>query len=218
MDGLLVHRIDYQFLSNSFVCDYSEPCPCYLPAKFSLQPDLPHFLEYDPAKCPQQPFLSSAVPLPSSDLQVDQVSPYSKDTTRYSDTFLIILDEFSIYVDSDSQDLEHEHLNIQENTAKQESEPIGHDAANQTTESLIDVSLTPIENESVEPIANDVPKPIYNNDNISVEPEQQKEECVPPKEVCNTDWHPTEETELPSLEDRCCGKCSCTNSKRDSET
>ena len=57
-----------------------------------------------------------------------------------------------------------------------------------------------IENESVKPITKDVPKP--DNDNTSVEPEQQQEECVPPKEaqVCNTDQDPTEETELPSLE------------------
>ena len=56
-----------------------------------------------------------------------------------------------------------------------------------------------IENESVKPVTKDVPKP--DNDSISVEPEQQQEECVPLKEaqVCNTDQDPTEETELPSL-------------------
>ena len=61
-----------------------------------------------------------------------------------------------------------------------------------------------IEDESVKPVTNDVPKP--DNDRISVEPEQQQEECVPPKEVqvCNTDQDPTEETELPSLD--CAGE------------
>ena len=39
MDGLPVHRADYHFLSDSFVCDYSEPDPYYLPDKSSLQPD-----------------------------------------------------------------------------------------------------------------------------------------------------------------------------------
>ena len=151
------------------------------PQSFFLQPDPLWFPEDDPAKSPQRPFLSSAVsfsssvavPLSSSDRQVDQVSANSIDTTRDSETFLGILDEFSIYVDLDS----HE---------------------NQTTESFGDVSLRPIEKELVEPITKDVPK--RDNHNLSVKPEHHKEECIPPKEVCNTDWDPTEETELPCCE------------------
>ena len=209
VDGLPSHRTDYQFLSNSFVCDHSEPDPYYLPAKFSQQPDPLQFPEDDPAKCQQRPFLLSAVylssaiavPLSSSDRQVDQVSASSVDTTRDSEAFLGILDEFSIHVDSDSQDLHHEVLNTPKNTEKQESEFTACDAENQTTESFGDLSLRPIEKESIEPIAKDVPKP--DNDNLSVQPQQQKEECVPPKdlEVCNTDWDPTKEAELPSGKD-----------------
>ena len=198
VDFLPFHRTDYQFLSNSFVCDCSELDPYYFPDKFSLWPDQLQFSEYDPAKCPQRPFRSSAVPLLSSDLQDDKVSPCSRDTTWYSDAFLSIFDEFSLYVDSVSHDLEQEHLNIPENRAKQSSEPTALDASNQTTESFGDVALRLIEHESVEPIDKDIPKP--DNESISVEPEQRQEECVPP-EVCNTDWDPTEETELPSLED-----------------
>ena len=159
---------------------------------FFLQPDPLWFPEDDPAKSPQQPFLSSAVslsssvavPLSSSDRQVDQVSANSIDTTRDSETFLGILDEFSIYVDLDSNDLHHEVLSTPKNTVKQESELTVHDAENQTTESFGDVSLRPIEKDSVEPITKDVPKP--DNDNISVKPEHHKEEYIPPKEVCNT--------------------------------
>ena len=93
---------------------------------------------------------------------------------------------------------------------RRESEPTAHaenhaksHAKNQDTIPLVDVSLRSIamiENESVKPITKDVPRP--DNDNTSIEPEQQEEEYVPPKEaqVCNTDQDPTEETELPSLE------------------
>ena len=197
VDGLQLHRTDYQFLSNSFVCEYSEPDLYYLPAKFFLQQDPFWFPEDDPTKIPQQPFLSSAVPLSPSDRQVDQVSASSIDTTRDSETFLGILDEFSIYVDLGSHDHHHKVLSTPKNTVKQESELTVHDAENQTTESF-GVSLRPIEKESVEPIAKDVPKP--DNDNLSVKPEHHKEECIPPKEVCNTDWDPTEETELPCCE------------------
>ena len=188
VDDLLVHRTDYQCLSNSFVCDYSEPDPSYLPDKFSLRPDQLQFPEDDLAKCPRRPFPSSAVPLSSSDLQDDQVSLCSRDTTWYSDAFLSILDEFSIYVDSVSHDLEHGHLNIPENAAKQASEPTAREsgASNQTTESFGDVLLRPIDNESVEPIAKDIPKP--DNESISVEPEQRQEERVPPEEGVTQTW------------------------------
>ena len=206
VDGLPLHRTGYQFLSNSFVCEFSEPDPCYPPDKFSLHPSQLKFPEDDPAKIPQQPFLSSAVslsssvavPLSPSDRQVDQVSASSIDTTRDSETFLGILDESSIHVDLDSHDLHHEVLSTPKNTVKQESKLTVRDAENQTTESFGDVSLRPIEKESIEPIAKDVPKP--DNDNLSAKPEHHKEECISPKEVCNTDWDPTEETELPCCE------------------
>ena len=206
VDGLPVNRTDYQFLSNSFVCDYSEPDLYYLPAKLSVQRDPLRFPEDDPATCPQRPFLSSAVslsssvtvPLSSSDRQVDQVSASLIVTNRDSEAFLDILDEFSIYVDLDSQDLQHEGFNTPKNTVKQGSQLTARDAENQTTEFFGDVSLRPIEKESVEPITKDVPKPDY--DNLSVKPEHHKEECIPPKEVCNTDWDRTEETEIPSCE------------------
>ena len=211
VDGLPLHRTDYQFLSNSFVCEYSEPDPYYPPDKFSLQPSPLEFPEDEPTQCPQRPFLSSAVPL-SSELQLDHISSNSTDTTRNSDVFRGTLDDLSIYVHSDTQDLAHDVFNCLENkeSVRREPEPSAHaenhaksHAKTQDTGPLVDVSLRPIvmiENESVKPVTKDVPKP--DNDSISVEPEQQQEECVPPKEaqVCNTDQDPTEETELPSLD------------------
>ena len=201
VDGLPLHRTDYQFLSNSFVCEYSEPDPYYLRDKFSLQPSPLQFPEDEPTQCPQQVFLSSAVPLSS-----DHISSSSTDTTRNSDVFRGTLDDLPIYVDSDTQDLAHDVFNSLENkeSVRREPEPSAHaenhaksHAKNQDTGPLVDVSLRPIvmiENESVKPVTKDVPKP--DNDSISVEPEQQQDECVPPKEaqVCNTDQDPTEET------------------------
>ena len=211
VDGLPLHRTDYQFLSNSFVCEYSEPDPYYPPDKFSLRPSPLEFPEDEPTQCPQRPFLSSAVPL-SSELQLDHISSSSTDTTRNSDVFRGTLDDLSIYVHSDTQDLAHDVFNCLENkeSVRREPEPSAHaenlaksHAKTQDPLPLVDVSLRPIvmiENESVKPVTKDVPKP--DNDSISVEPEQQQEECVPPKEaqVCNTDQDPTEETELPSLD------------------
>ena len=210
VDGLPLHRTDYQFLSNSFVCEYSEPDPYYPPDKFSLQPSPLEFPEDEPTQCPQRPFLSSAVPL-SSELQLDHISSSSTDTARNSDFFHGTLDDLPIYVHSDTQDLAHDVFNCLENkeSVRREPEPSAHaenhaksHAKTQDTLPLVDVSLrhiVMIEYESVKPITKDVPKP--DNDSISVEPEQQQEECVPPKEaqVCNTDQDPTEETELPSL-------------------
>ena len=211
VDGLPLHRTDYQFLSNSFVCEYSEPDPYYPPDKFSLQPSPLEFPEDEPTQCPQQPFLSSTVPL-SSELQFDHISSSSTATARNSDVFRGTLDDLPIYVHSDTQDLTHDVFNYLESkeSVRREPEPSAHaenhaksHAKTQDTGPLVDVSLRPIvmiENESVKPVTKDVPKP--DNDSISVEPEQQQEECVPPKEaqVCNTDQDPTEETELPSLD------------------
>ena len=211
VDGLPLHRTDYQFLSNSFVCEYSEPDPYYPPDKFSLQPSPLEFPEDEPTQCPQRPFLSSAVPL-SSELQLDHISSSSTATARNSDVFRGTLDDLPIYVHSDTQDLAHDVFNYLESkeSVRREPEPSAHaenhaksHAKTQDTGPLVDVSLRPIvmiENESVKPVTKDVPKP--DNDSISVEPEQQQEECVPPKEaqVCNTDQDPTEETELPSLD------------------
>ena len=210
VDGLPLHRTDYQFLSNSFVCEYSEPDPYYPPDKFSLQPSPLEFPEDEPTQCPQR-LLSSAVPL-SSAFQLDHISSSSTDTTRNSDVFRGTFNDFPICVDSDTQYLAHDVFNSLENkeSVRRESEPTAHaednaksHTKNQDTIPLVDVSLRSfvmIENESVKPITKDVPKP--DNDNTSVEPEQQQEECVPPKEahVCNTDQDPTEETELPSLD------------------
>ena len=211
VDGLPLHRTDYQFLSNSFVCEYSEPDPYYPPDKFSLQPSPLEFPEDEPTQCPQRPFLSSAVPL-SSELQLDHISSSSTDTTRNSDVFRGTFDDLPIYVHSDTQDLAQDVFNYLESkeSVRREPEPSAHaenhaksHAETQDTGPLVDVSLRPIvtiENESVKPVTKDVPKP--DNDSISVEPEQQQEECIPPKEtqVCNTDQDPTEETELPSLD------------------
>ena len=211
VDGLPLHRTDYQFLSNSFVCEYSEPDPYYPPDKFSLQPSPLEFPEDEPTQCPQRPFLSSTVPL-SSELQFDHISSSSTATARNSDVFRGTLDDLPIYVHSDTQDLAHDVFNYLESkeSVRREPEPSAHaenhaksHAKTQDTGPLVDVSLRPIvmiENESVKPVTKDVPKP--DNDSISVEPEQQQEECVPPKEaqVCNTDQDPTEETELPSLD------------------
>ena len=211
VDGLPLHRTDYQFLSSSFVCEYSEPDPYYPPDKFSLQPSPLEFPEDEPTQCPQRPFLSSAVPL-SSELQLDHISSSSTDTTRNSDVFRGTFDDLPIYVHSDTQDLAQDVFNYLESkeSVRREPEPSAHaenhaksHAETQDTGPLVDVSLRPIvmiENESVKPVTKDVPKP--DNDSISVEPEQQQEECIPPKEtqVCNTDQDPTEETELPSLD------------------
>ena len=194
-----------------FACEYSEPDPYYPPDKVSLQPSPLEIPEDEPTQCPQRPFLSSAVPL-SSELQLDHISSSSTDTTRNSDVFRGTLDDLSIYVHSDTQDLAHDVFNCMENkeSVRREPEPSAHaenhaksHAKTQDPLPLVDASLRPIvviENESVKPVTKDVPKP--DNDSISVEPEQQQEECVPPKEaqVCNTDQDPTEKTELPNLD------------------
>ena len=211
VDGVPLLRTDYQFLSNSFACEYSEPDPYYPPDTFSLQPSPLELPEDEPTQCPQRPFLSSAVPF-SSELQLDHISSSSTDTARNSDVFRGTLDDLPIDMHSDTQDLAHDVFNYLESkeSVRREPEPTAHaenhaksHAKTQDTLPLVDVSLRPvvmIENESVKPVTKDVPKP--DNDSISVEPEQQQEECVPPKEakVCNTDQDPTEETELPSLD------------------